>query len=190
VRGGSRTAGEPGGQVKPRPRAWAALGVLALAGCGYTLAGKSGRIDPSIRRLGVPLFKDQTGKAGLDARVTQGVISELVKRGHVQIVQETSGVDALLEGTLLSYNVIPVGFSQSAQGGTQPTRYAVVLTARIRYAKPGVPEAIWENDAFSFKDEYDVGADSSSFFDREDQSIDRLVKQFSRSLVASMLEAF
>lgn len=169
-----------------------AAAVTACA-CGYSLVGKGVIVDPSIRRIGVPLFKDDTGKPGLDQKITQKVIEELLKRGHFDVVQEATGVDALIEGEILNYNSTPIGFSDqgSAQNAnTQASRYAIVLTARVKYAKVGASEPIWENGAFSAHDEYDVGDTASTFFDREDQAIDRLSKSFAQSLVAAMLEAF
>lgn len=163
-----------------------------LAGCGYALVGHGIAVDPSIKRIGVPLFKDDTGKAGLDQKITQKVIEELLKRGRFDVVQQSESVDALVEGELVSYTVTPIGFSEEAesQTRTQASRYAISLTARIRYSKVGQTEAIWESNAFSFRDEYDVGEDPAEFFDREDQAIDRLAGSFARSLVAAMLEAF
>ena len=67
---------------------------------------------------------------------------------------------------------------------------AITVTAKIRYAKVNAPEPIWSNDAFQFRDEYEVGSDPATFFDREEQAIDRLATSFARSLVATMLEAF
>ena len=172
-------------------RRLAVLG-LALAGasCGYALVGKGVTTDPSIRRIGVPMFRDGTGKAGLDQKVTQRVIEELLKRGRFDVVHETAGVDAVIEGELISYVAVPIGFSDEGGARTQPNRYSVTLTARIRYAKTGQTEAIWENDAFSFREEYDVADDPSAFFNQEEQALDRLSAQFARSLVAAMLEAF
>ena len=167
--------------------------VAATQACGYSLVGKGVVVDPSIRRIGVPLFKDDTGKPGLDQKITQKVVEELLKRGHFDVVPESTGVDAVIEGEILNYISTPIGFSDqgSAQAtNTQASRYAIVLTARIKYAKVGAPEPIWENDSFSAHDEYDVGDSSSTFFDREDQAIDRLAKTFAQSLVSAMLEAF
>jgi hypothetical protein len=162
---------------------------LVLAGCGYTLAGRGGSIDPSIKRIGVPMFKDASGKPGLDQKITQRVIQELLKRGGFTVVPEAGGVDAVVDGTITSYNAIPVGFSGTSGQASQASRYAIVVTARVRFSRPGPGEAIWESEAFTFRDEYDVG-DASTFFDREDQAIDRLSESFARSLVAAMLEAF
>jgi hypothetical protein len=65
----------------------------------------------------------------------------------------------------------------------------VTLTARIKYIKPR-HGPIWANEGFSFRDEYDIGDNATSYFDREDQSVDRIAIGFARSLVAAMLEAF
>lgn len=172
-----------------RRAAVVALALLSWS-CGYALVGKGVTSDPSIRRIGVPMFRDGTGRAGLDQKVTQRVIEELLKRGRFDVVQESAGVDAVVDGELISYVAVPIGFSDEGGARTQPNRYSVTLTARVRYAKPGQAEAIWENEAFAFRDEYDVADDPSAFFNQEEQALDRLSTQFARSLVAAMLEAF
>lgn len=166
-----------------------ALGVVACSACGYGLVGRGGGLDPSIRKIGVPLFRDATGRTSLDQKITQKVVEELLKRGKVDIVQTTEGVDAIVDGEIVSYQVQPVGFSGGAES-TTASRYSITLTARVKYFKPGEAQPIWQNDAFVFRDEYDLGSDPSTFFDREDQGVERLAQAFARSLVAAMLEAF
>jgi len=166
----------------------AAAGALA-AGCGYSLQGRGITTDPSVKRIGVPLFKDRSGKPGLAARVTQAVIEELLKRGRFTVVKETEAVDAVVEGEIVSWAVQPVNFSGDT-GVTQATRYAISLTANVVYRKIGQKEPIWANPAFAQRDEYDMSENAQSYFDREEQSIERLSNAFARSLVAAMLEAF
>jgi Lipopolysaccharide-assembly len=165
----------------------------SAAGCGYALQGRGITTDPSVKRIGVPLFQDRTGKRGLDARVTAAVINELMKRGRFTVVKDTTGVDAVVEGEITACTVQPVGFTGSTSGTdvyTQASRYAIALSARVVYRKIGQKEPLWSNDAFSQRDEYDMGDNPQNYFDREDQSMDRLAEAFARSLVAAMLEAF
>ncbi|MEO8501028.1 MAG: LPS assembly lipoprotein LptE [Vicinamibacteria bacterium] len=163
--------------------------LVLLQGCGYGLVGRGGGLDPSIKRIGVPLFRDGTGKPNLDLKITQKVTEELLKRGKVDVVQSIEGVDAIVEGEILTFQEAPVGFSGTTTT-TTASRYAITLTARVRYYKPGQAQPIWENAAFTFRDEYDLGSDRTAFFDRADQGVDRLAQSFARSLVAAMLEAF
>jgi hypothetical protein len=45
--------------------------------CGYSLAGRGSYLPAHIKRVGVPVFKDDTGRAGLDQKITLRVIEEL-----------------------------------------------------------------------------------------------------------------
>jgi hypothetical protein len=173
-----------------RARAALVLSLAVLSGCGYALVGRGTVVDPGIKKIAVPVFKDSTGRPGLDQKVTQKVVEELLKRGRFDVVAERIGADAVVEGELLRYDQTPVGFSDAGATRTQASRYSVTLTARVRYLKIGQEEPIWANESFSFRDEYDVGSDPTAFFDQSGQAIERLSTSFARSLVAAMLEAF
>ena len=138
----------------------------------------------------MPLFRDNTGRVDLDTRVTAAVIEELLKRGRFTVVKEATGVDAVVIGEILGLRGRAHQLHRQ-RAVTEATRYAITLTAKVTYRKVGQTEPIWENNRFSFRDEYDLSdSDTQNFFDREEQSIDRLSEQFARSLVATMLEAF
>jgi hypothetical protein len=164
--------------------------IATLAGCGYALEGHGITTDPSIKRIGVPLFKDETGRYELDSKITAAVISELLKRGRFTVVKSATGVDAVVDGDILTFDVVPVNFTDTGQY-TEATRYAISVTASVTYRKVGQQEPIWSNPRFSFQDEYDLQIEAAqNYFDREEQSIDRLAESFARSLVSTMLEAF
>jgi lipopolysaccharide assembly LptE-like protein len=173
-----------------------AVAALLTGACGYALVGRGTVVDPDIKKIGVPQFVNSSGRPELDMKVTRSVIEELLKRGRFDVVPDATGVNALVQGDILSYRAQPVGFAGSeeavARGVTaaQASRYEIVLTAKIKYTKTGVDEPIWSNDSFTFKEEYDLGSDPAAFVDRESQAIDRLVDSFARTLVANMLEAF
>jgi hypothetical protein len=177
----------------------ALLPALLISGCGYALVGRGVMTDPSIKKIGVPPFRDTTGKAGLHQKITAAVTQELLKRGRFEVVSDTKEVDAVVDGELVAYRVTPVGYSQvggptpapGAAVTTEASRYDITLSAKVKYAKVGAEEPIWSNESFLFRDEYDLGsAEGGGLFDREDQAIDRLSEDFARSLVAAMLEAF
>ena len=167
-----------------------ALLLALLSGCGYALVGRGTVVDPTIKKIAVPLFKDSTGKPGLDQKITQKVVEELLKRGRFDVIPDRIGADAIVEGEILRYDQTPVGFSDAGGSRSQASRYAVTLTARVRYLKVGQEEPIWANESFTFRDEYDVGSDPTAFFDQQGQAVERLSTSFGRALVAAMLEAF
>ena len=120
----------------------AALLALAVSGCGYSLEGRGITTDPSIKAIGVPLFQDQTGRYDLDSKVTAAVMTELLKRGRFTVVRETSGVDAVVEGNILNFDVAPINFTASSKSTLylgqavfehRPTWASVVAEARKRF---------------------------------------------------------
>ena len=151
MRRGTGAPGERGGEV--RRRRWLVLASAILtASCGYSLQGRGITTDPSVKRIGVPLFKDRTGKLGLDTRITAAVIEELSKRGRFTVVKETTNVDAVVEGEIEAYNVLPVDYnttSNDSQTSTLATRYTASVVAKVVYRKIGQPEPIWENDSMN-----------------------------------------
>jgi len=173
----------------------ACLGILTVAlaaqGCGYALVGRGVNVDPSIKRLGVPLFKDRTGRAGLDQKVTQKVIEELLKRGRFEVIQDRTGADAVVEGDLIAYTETPAGFTPStgADSRTRASRYVIMLIADVAYTKAGEKEPIWSNEHFTVTDVYDVTESSDGLTDSE-QAVDRMTTAFARRLVGEMLEGF
>lgn len=167
------------------------VGLLAVtaSGCGYALEGRGIAVDPDIKRIGVPLFKDETGRVDLDAQITQGVVGELLKRGRFTVVKESSGVDAIVDGTITAFEARPINFTATGDV-TEATRYMIVMRASVVYRKVGQREPIWENSALSIREEYDLDDSQANFFDREEQAVERMAESFARRLVSSMLEAF
>jgi hypothetical protein len=165
-----------------------------MAGCGYSLQGRGITTDPSVKRIGVPLFKDRSGKLGLDTRLTAAVIEELGKRGRFTVVKDATNVDAVVDGEIVAYNVLPTNYSTSSDSGGQSTtlatRYTASVVVKVVYRKIGQTEPIWENDSFSQRDDYDMGDAPGDYINREDQAMDRLAQLFGRAVVSAMLEAF
>ena len=86
----------------------------------------------------------------------------------------------------------PVGFSGSTPDDVQQaSRYAIALVASVVYRKVGQKEPLWSNEAFSQRDEYDMGEQRRQLLRPRGRSRSmRLAEAFARSLVAAMLEAF
>lgn len=175
--------------MKAKAAALCLFAVLSTS-CGYALVGKGGAVDPTIRRLGVPVFRDLTGKPDLAQRLTAAVAQELLKRGRWEVVASGTDVDAVVDGELTSYTVTPVGFGDIGSGTTGSKRFSISLSAKVTYAKTGATQPIWATEGFTEKDDYDVGDDPGTYVDREEQTLERLVEAFARKLVSAMLEAF
>src|SRR6266850_921002 len=107
------------GDARPEGRAYGAillvLALLGHAGCGYSLAGRGSFLPEYIKRIGIPLFVNNTAVFDLDRQVTDKVRSEFIGRGKYTIVPDATGVDGLLTGTIASVTLTPVAFNTAQQ---------------------------------------------------------------------------
>jgi hypothetical protein len=173
--------------------------VLAVAcassGCGYALAGRGSFLPTSIRVVAIPQLENRTTFLQVEQLLTEKVRNEFIGRGKYQVVTEPAGADAVLSGIITSINVQPVAFTNSQLA----SRYLFTLTMSVKFTDAQTNEALWTNDALTFREEYDFGAsittDSSAnlgatFLDTERTSFDRISTDLARTIVTAILEAF
>jgi outer membrane lipopolysaccharide assembly protein LptE/RlpB len=164
--------------------------VLASASCGYALAGHGSSLPASIKTIGVPTFVNSTSVFNIETMLTEKVRREFIGRGKYQVLPQSTGVDAVLNGTISSITASPLSFSSNQLA----SRYNITMTARIelRDAKGTV---LWENPALVFRQEYEASSassatDATAFFGHEINALDRLSEEFARAIVSAILEAF
>lgn len=177
--------------VKAFRPAMVALAILMTSGCGYALAGRGSSLPDYIRVIGVPNFKNGTPVFEIDRVISDRVRQELIGRGKYEVRPNTTGVDALVDGTVTSVTLAPATFDQNRQA----SRYTITITASVTFRDLKTGKEIWANPAISFRDEYQIsdpssGANIAAFFGNETNAVTRLANDFARTVVSAMLEAF
>lgn len=166
--------------------------LYTLAGCGYALAGKGNTLPAYIRRIGVPTFVNLSTTPELDRLFTEAVRIEFQSRGKYVVVPETTGVDAVLSGSINSVTPVATAFTADTR---QALRYPITVVASAEFKEVKVAKPFWANPSLRVSDEYDVNGsvaagDLSSLFAQDRNALERLAKTFAQRLVTSILEAF
>ena len=165
----------------------AALAGLALAGgCGYSLVGQGSSLPENIKVVEFTTLENLTQRVGLEQRLSGEIARELASRGRFRVQATAAGADAVLSGAVLAFNLFPVAFDSQGRA----TDYQVQITARVSLKALPDETPIWENPAFTFRDNYQFNATAATYVDRENEAIDRVADRFAQSLVTSMLEGF
>lgn len=167
---------------------FAALVILMMtAACGYHTAGKAVRIPPDVQTISVPMFVNQTKTYRIEQIVTNDVVHELASRTRYHVVSSPGGdVDATLQGTMLTSEVSPSTYD--SQTG-RATTALITVTASVKLVdRHG--KVLFENDNYTFRDQYELSADPASFFEEDSMAFRRLSADFARTLVSNVLEAF
>ena len=162
------------------------------AGCGYALSGRGSFLPDYIETIGVPMFENVTTIFEVEQLLTEQVRQAFINRGRYRVVPETTGVDAVLEGTIQSISIQPASFT----GDQQVSRYVFMLTAGIEFREVTTNEVLWENPGLVFRDEYEVASGGGSapsvtaFFGQRSNAVERVATDFAQTVVSSILEAF
>jgi outer membrane lipopolysaccharide assembly protein LptE/RlpB len=163
------------------------LAALATLGCGYHTAGHASRIPASVRTIAVPIFVNQTQTYRIEQILTRDVVREFLARTHYQIANDAGqSADAVLKGTVVSAQAAPLTYD--AQTGRISS--AVVTVSMKVSLVDHAGHTFFENQNYTFRQQYQVSREVTSFFEEETPALQRMSQDFARTLVGDILEAF
>ena len=162
-------------------------GIALFAGCGYHTAGHATRIPASVRTIAVPVFVNQTQTYRIEQILTRDVVREFLARTHYQIANDAGkSADAVLKGTVVSAQAAPLTYD--AQTGRISS--AVVTVSMKVSLVDHSGHTFFENQNYTFRQQYQVSREVTSFFEEETPALQRMSQDFARTLVGDILEAF
>jgi len=165
----------------------AVLMVIFTAACGYHTAGHAITLPTGAQTIAIPAFVNQTQTYKIEQKLTAAVVREMVTRTHYRIVNESNdSVDATLSGTVLSTSTSPLTYD--SQTGRASSALVVVTAKVILTDRRG--KVLYQNPSYLFREEYQVSRELSSFFEEDSPALDRLSREFARTLVSNVLEGF
>ncbi len=164
---------------------------LTFTACGYHTSAHNVILPSEVRTLAIPAFLNQTQTYKVEQTLTKAVVREFTTRTKYHIVfaarkDEGADADATLRGTVLSATTAPATYdSKSGRASTELVTVKMHITLTDRQGK-----VLFENPEYTFREEYQVSGQLSSFFEEESPALDRLARSFARSLVSNVLEGF
>jgi outer membrane lipopolysaccharide assembly protein LptE/RlpB len=160
--------------------------VAFSTGCGYHAAGHSNLLPSDLRTIAVPAFTNQTQTYKIEQTLTSAVVQEFTTRTKYRITPDAHSADAILHGTVLSTFTTPLTYD--TQTGRAAT-VLVIVSMKVSLAdRQG--RVLYQNPSYVFRDQYQISEDLSSFFEEDSPAFQRLSRDFARTLVSNVLEAF
>ncbi len=176
-------------------RPWAAALALAVGlalmsistGCGYHTAGNKVELPQNIRTIAIPGFVSQSQTFRIEQLLTDAVVREFNARTQYRVIHQAKGdADAVLKATVLSASATPLAYdSQTGRAASALVTVSIQVTLTDRQGK-----VLFDNPSYLFHDQYEISHDLRSFFEEDSPAVDRLSRDFARTLVANILEAY
>ena len=159
---------------------------LLSAGCGYHTARHANLLPSDLRTIAVPAFVNQTQTYRIEQTLTSSVVHEFTTRTKYRITADSGSADATLHGTVLSTYTTPLTYD--TQTGRAAT-VLVIVSMKVSLTDRDGRE-IYQNPSYVFRDQYQISEDLSTFFEEDSPAFQRLSRDFARTLVSNILEAF
>lgn len=159
---------------------------LITSACGYHTAGKASLIPTEVKTIAIPSFVNQTQTYRIESILTEAVVREFNTRTKFRITSDPDGADAVLRGTVTSTQLAPVTYDSNT--GRASSALVTVNMKVLLTAKDG--RVLYQNANYVFREQYQVSRELSSFFEEEGPAVDRLSRDFARTLVSNVLEMY
>ena len=161
---------------------------LALATCGYHVAGTADLVPKNIHTIAIPAFRNVTTRYKLTDHLPQAISHEFIARTHFQIVTDPEQADAVLRGSVINYASYPTLFDQ--QSG-RASGLQINVTMQVSLVERATGKVIFSRPSFEMHQRYEISVTSSkAYFEESDEALDRLSRDVARDLVSSILENF
>jgi outer membrane lipopolysaccharide assembly protein LptE/RlpB len=159
---------------------------VSFAACGYHTAGRANLLPSDLRTIAVPAFVNQTQTYKIEQTLTASVTQEFVTRTSYHIISDPKSADATLHGVVLSTYTTPLTYD--TQTGRASSILVIVSMSVSLKDRQG--RVLYQNPSYIFREQYQVAQELSSFFEEDSPAFQRLSKDFARTLVSNLLEAF
>lgn len=164
-----------------------AVCLLPSLSCGYRVAGRGDRLPPGVKTIAVPVFINSTRKFKIEQRVSAAITRELLERTKYQITTDVSTADIVLKGEIKDVRSGAVAFDQRTG---RATTLQVQVTSKVDLIEQLSKKSVFSNHNYIFREQYQVSQNPSALFEEEDPALDRLSRDFARTLVTDILENF
>jgi lipopolysaccharide assembly LptE-like protein len=160
---------------------------LTASGCGYHTTGNAVELPQNIHTIAIPGFVSHSQTFRIEQLLTDAVVREFNARTQYHVIHDThSDADAVLKATILSASASPLAYdSTTGRAVSALVTVSIQVTLTDRQGK-----VLFENPSYLFHEQYELSSDLPSFFQEDSPAVDRLSRDFARTLVANILEAY
>lgn len=160
---------------------------LGAASCGYKTAGKAARLPQDLHTIAFAGFVNQTQTYRIEQVLTGAVVREFAARTHYRVLNRESGdADAVLHGTVVGAELAPLTYDSRTGRASSGL---VTVTLRVSLVdRQG--KVLFENQNYQFREQYQISREITSFFEEDSPAVDRMSRDFARTLVSNIVEAY
>lgn len=162
------------------------LSVSGFTEC-YKPVGRGENLPSHIKTLAIPAFQNPSRRFKIEQRFTAAMIDEALRRARaLKIVSTAEGADAVMLGTIKSYAWRGTVLDEFGRARI----FEMTITASITVRDQTKNKVIFDNQNYVYRGEYEVSGDPQTFFSEEGPALNRIARDFAKSVLTTILEGF
>jgi hypothetical protein len=153
----------------------------------YKPVGRGDALPKHIKTLAIPAFQNVALRFKVEQRFTDAMVNEILRRARaLGVVSDPAGADAVMNGTIKSFWVRPAVLDDLGRARLFEVSITIALTVRDQTKN----KILYDNQNYVFKDQYEISTDPQQFFSEEGPAVDRIARDFAKSVLTTILEGF
>ena len=160
---------------------------ILLSGCGYHVAGQGNRLSPDIKTIAIPILVNKSPRFKIEQTLSGAITREFIERTKFKITPDPAHADAVLHGTVTDVRSGVVAFDLTTG---RATTLQIQVVANVELVDSHTKKVLFSNQAYVFREEYQISQSSPSLFEEDQPALNRLSQDMARTLVTDILENF
>jgi hypothetical protein len=153
----------------------------------YKRVGQGDALPRHIKTIAIPAFQNQALRFKVEQRFTSALVDEVLRRQRsLEVVADPAGADAVVNGTVKSFLVRPVLLEQTGRARL----FEIILTIGLTVRDQTKNKILYDNQSYVYRGEYEISIDPTQFFVEEGPAVDRVARDFAKSVMTTLLEGF
>jgi hypothetical protein len=177
--------------MKSKTQAFLFLPLLLLT-CSFTECykpvGRGDGLPKHIKTLAIPPFQNPSLRFKVEQRFTAAMVDEALRRARsLHVTSTAEGADAVMLGTIKAFTYRPVLLTDNP---ARARLFEVAITVGLTVRDQTKNKILFDNQSFVFRGEYEISGDPKTFFSEEGPAVDRIARDFAKSVMTTILEGF
>jgi hypothetical protein len=153
----------------------------------YKPVGRGDHLPKHIKTIAIPPFQNPSLRFKVEQRFTSAMIDEVLRRARsLNVVSTPENADAVMLGTIQNFFLRPVVLDDIGRARLFEVTIIVGLLVRDQTKN----KIIFNNQNYIFRGEYEISGDPTTFFSEEGPAVDRIARDFAKSVMTTILEGF
>lgn len=136
--------------IRNNARLLCALGLFALAACGYQFTGRGEAFPRDVRTVFVDPLVNRTKEIGVERDLTAALKTEINRMGQLRVVERLDDADAVLSGVVRTFDSRVVGVNRHDEA----LQYEILLVLDLNLRRRSPDELLWRTQGARFSDLY------------------------------------